>query len=84
MTSNAEWGDEFTLDRDDAASWYRQWYGAQIMAYEKQAGWIFWSWKANWIDGRNEWRWSYQAAVAAGAIPQDPQDVLNMGPCDGA
>lgn len=28
------------------------------LAYKKQSEWTFWSWKPNWIGGRNEWRWS--------------------------
>ncbi|KAI4199542.1 MAG: hypothetical protein LQ346_002556 [Caloplaca aetnensis] len=44
----------------DHVDWYRKWFAAQIQAYEKQSGWIFWSWKANFIGGRNDWRWSYK------------------------
>jgi len=79
---SAEWNSEFRLNSTDAVTWYKQWWAAQIMAYEKQAGWIFWSWKADWIGGQNEWRWSYQAAVSAGAIPRNPQDAFSMGACD--
>lgn len=82
VADDAEWGDEFTLNRTDAAAWYRRWWAAQVIAYEKQAGWIFWTWKANWIGGRDEWRWAYQAAVAAGAIPRNPEDAFSMGACD--
>ncbi|KAI5813021.1 glycoside hydrolase superfamily [Pyronema omphalodes] len=83
VADNAEWSGELSLTQPDAVDWYKKWYAAQIMAYEKQAGWVFWSWKANWIGGRNEWRWAYQAAAAAGAIPKNPQDALNMGACNG-
>ena len=38
------------------AAWYTKWFEAQVQAYEKQDGWIFWSWKAELDD----WRWSYK------------------------
>lgn len=47
----------FALSQID---WYTKWFGAQIMAYEKQKGWISWSWKADKIGGIMDWRWSYQ------------------------
>ena len=40
--------------------WYKKWFAAQILAYEKQAGCILWSWKTNWIGGKEDWRWSYE------------------------
>ncbi|KAF8534504.1 glycoside hydrolase family 5 protein [Trichophaea hybrida] len=83
VADTAEWGEIFTLNRTDAAAWYKRWWAAQVMTYEKQVGWIFWSWKANWIGGLNEWRWAYQSAVAAGAIPRNPEDAYSMGACDG-
>lgn len=83
VADSAEWNGELSLTQSDAVSWYKKWWAAQVIAYEKQAGWIFWSWKANWIGGRNDWRWAYQAAVAAGAIPTNPQDAYNMGACNG-
>ncbi|KAL8645854.1 MAG: hypothetical protein Q9226_007112, partial [Calogaya cf. arnoldii] len=67
----------------DHVDWYRKWFAAQIQAYEKQSGWIFWSWKANFIGGRNDWRWSYQAAVDAGAIPRNLNDAITSNPCAG-
>lgn len=47
------------------------------MAYEKQLGWIFWTWKSQLRD----LRWSYQEAVAAGVIPKDLDGVYNLGVC---
>ena len=49
------------------------------MAYEKQDGWVFWSWKTDLDD----YRWDYQKAVKAGVIPTDPADVYGYGACDG-
>lgn len=48
------------FDVTDNAAWYGLWWAAQVMAYEKQEGWIFWSWKADHIGGLDDWRWSYQ------------------------
>lgn len=44
---------------------YTDWFAAQIMTYEQQLGWIFWTWKSQLGD----YRWSYQDAVSAGIIP---------------
>jgi aryl-phospho-beta-D-glucosidase BglC (GH1 family) len=60
VADGSEWNDEFTLDAPDAAEWYNKWWSAQVMGYEKEQGWIFWTWKVQWIGGRNEWRWGYQ------------------------
>ncbi|KAF2195249.1 glycoside hydrolase family 5 protein, partial [Zopfia rhizophila CBS 207.26] len=49
-------------------AFYTQWWAAQVQAYEKQMGWVFWSWKTQL---GNDWRWTYKAAVEAGVIPKD-------------
>jgi len=41
---------------DANKAWYTQWFEAQVQAYEKQEGWVFWSWRAD----LNDWRWSYK------------------------
>lgn len=58
---------------------YQKWFKAQAVAYEKQAGWIFWSWKAELGD----WRWSFRDAVLAGIIPRDLDGIYEGGVCDG-
>ena len=40
-------------------AFYKQWFEAQVQAYEKQMGWIFWSWRTDLDD----WRWSYKGIV---------------------
>ncbi|KAL0951612.1 hypothetical protein HGRIS_008292 [Hohenbuehelia grisea] len=45
----------------------RQFWEAQTISYEKGAGWIQWTWKAEQAD-----EWSYQAGLANGWIPQNP------------
>lgn len=60
VATSVEWSTEFDPTQPGAVEWYQLWWAAQVMAYEKQEGWIFWSWKANWIGGMNDWRWSYQ------------------------
>lgn len=76
---------EFSLsppdDVQDTAGWttsgsantkfYTDWFAAQVMTYELQLGWIFWTWKSQLGD----YRWSYQDAVAAGVIPTGEFDV---------
>ncbi|KAJ8474805.1 hypothetical protein ONZ45_g15825 [Pleurotus djamor] len=48
-------------------SFLRQYWEAQTITFEKGAGWIQWTWKAEIAD-----EWSYQAGLANGWIPQNP------------
>lgn len=79
-----EWSLSPALETDsqftqDQTAFYAKWYAAQVMAYEKQDGWVFWSWKTDLDD----YRWDYQKAVLAGVIPKDPGTVYSSGACDG-
>lgn len=47
----------------------RQYWEAQVTVAEKVNGWIYWTWKAENADD-----WSYQAGLANGYIPQNPDD----------
>ena len=59
--------------------WYKQWWAAQVMAYETTAnGWIFWSWKTQ---GLNDPRWDYRLAVELGIIDANPDVAYEMGVC---
>ncbi|KAE9963356.1 hypothetical protein BLS_009374 [Venturia inaequalis] len=60
-------------------AFYQKWFKAQAAAYEKQAGWIFWSWKAELGD----WRWSFRDAVAAGIVPKNLDLIYEGGACVG-
>ncbi|KAJ3142537.1 hypothetical protein HK100_001790 [Physocladia obscura] len=70
---------QFTAAWDPSTQrdFYEDWFAAQLYAYQKQLGWIFWSWKTQLGD----YRWDYKAAVAAGVIPTDWNDL--KGPCGG-
>ncbi|KAI5799049.1 putative glucan endo-1,6-beta-glucosidase B [Geopyxis carbonaria] len=59
--------------------WYAAWWKAQTVAYEKQQGWIFWSWKTELGD---DYRWSYKQAVEAGVIPKAAGDGASSGVCN--
>ncbi|KAI1085635.1 glycoside hydrolase family 5 protein [Whalleya microplaca] len=64
--------------RDGNEDFYRAWFRAQVLGYEKSAaGWTYWTWKSQLGD----WRWSYQEAVAAGIIPKDLDSMANSGIC---
>lgn len=54
----------------------RQFWEAQIITYEKGAGWIQWTWKAERADD-----WSYQAGLANGWIPRNPTNLLYPNIC---
>jgi hypothetical protein len=74
--------DEFGLDGSaEQKEWYRGYWGAQAETFEKSGGWIFWTWKCNWMNGINDWRWCYQSAVAAGVIPQDAASASSLSAC---
>ena len=82
VNTDVENNDEFAIrDRPDQVEWYRSYWAAQVQAFEKSGGWVFWTWKCNWIGGYDEWRWCYQAAVAAGAIPEDAGSSGESSPC---
>ncbi|KAJ5888973.1 glucan endo-1-6-beta-glucosidase B [Penicillium taxi] len=46
---------------------YKKWFAAQALSYEKQEGWVFWTWRTQLSDPR----WSYFDAYNAGIIPLD-------------
>ena len=59
-------GSKFT---EDYKKFLRRYWEAQTITYEKGAGWLQWTWKAEQADD-----WSYQAGLAHGWIPQNPDD----------
>ncbi|UKZ69749.1 uncharacterized protein TrAtP1_010753 [Trichoderma atroviride] len=82
VADNVQDNDELGIkNRSDQADWYQQFWAAQVLAFEKSAGWVFWTWKCNWITGYDDWRWCYQSAVAAGAIPKDAGSAASINPC---
>ncbi|OBT82371.1 hypothetical protein VE02_08750 [Pseudogymnoascus sp. 03VT05] len=75
VPDNVEWTSGW--DPRTQQDFYKKWFAAQIISYEKQQGWTFWSWKTELDD----YRWDYQAAVKAGVIPKDLDSVYNLGVC---
>jgi aryl-phospho-beta-D-glucosidase BglC (GH1 family) len=75
VPDNVEWTDEWNPNTQQ--DFYRRWFAAQIQAYERSLGWVFWSWKVNLGD----YRWSYKDAVAAGVISADLNSVANSQVC---
>jgi aryl-phospho-beta-D-glucosidase BglC (GH1 family) len=65
---DVEWNDAWSPVKQENHVFYRKWCAAQVKAYEKGRGWVFWSWKTE-LGG--DWRWSYRAAVEAGVVPRD-------------
>ena len=77
---------EFAIGSDsdnpaEAVAWYTSFWAAQVTTFEQSGGWIFWSYKCNWINGKDEWRWCYQSAVRAGVIPEDASAAVGLSPC---
>lgn len=58
-----------TTSAADIAKLNRQFFETQTTAYERGAGWIFWSWKAE-----NNLPWSYKDALSANWIPSNPAE----------
>jgi hypothetical protein len=72
--------DEFKVDGQE--TWYKAYWAAQAESFEKGDGWFFWSWKCDGKLGKQDWRWCYQSAVAAGVIPKDAGSAAKLSPCD--
>lgn len=82
VADDVESNDEFGIrGRTDQVDWYKSFWAAQVQTFEKSAGWVFWTWKCNWIGGFNEWRWCYKSAVDAGVIPKDAGSASSLSPC---
>jgi hypothetical protein len=61
---------------------YKKWWAAQVLAYERQQGWVFWAWKVEEVGWQaNNPKWGYKNAVQAGIIPKDPTAAARMSPC---
>lgn len=54
VNSDVEGHDDW--DPSTNKDFYTKWFAAQAIAYEKQQGWVFWTWKADLGD----YRWSYK------------------------
>jgi hypothetical protein len=78
VDSSQEWSDMWNPTTKENQKWYTRWWAAQAIAYEKQMGWVFWSWKTQLGD---DWRWSYSAAVDIGVIPKDPTKAADLAGC---
>ena len=66
-------GDTFS---NEYKSHLRSFWEAQVISYEKGAGWIMWTWKAE-----EAHEWSYQAGLDFGWIPWNPTDIRNRRIC---
>lgn len=67
---------EFAANSKNAA-YYTKLFSALQQSFEKEAGWIYWSWKVQF----NDYRWSYSAAVTAGAIPKNLRNSAVANVC---
>ncbi|KAL8286600.1 hypothetical protein RQP46_004128 [Phenoliferia psychrophenolica] len=68
---------ELSTTASDAATFFNKWGSAQMMAYERGSGWIFWK-----TDTLNDPRWDYQLAVSRGYITT-PAASWNQNACSG-
>ncbi|KAF2205036.1 glycoside hydrolase [Delitschia confertaspora ATCC 74209] len=69
---------DFDVQTPANKDWYRRWWAAQVVSYERQIGWVFWSWKTEL--GR-DYRWNYRQAVEEGVIPRDPSQARGLAKC---
>ncbi|KAH7118847.1 putative glucan endo-1,6-beta-glucosidase B [Dendryphion nanum] len=77
VKTELEWNSDFDPNVAANKIFYRQWWAAQVTAYEKQLGWAFWSWKTQ----LNDYRWGYKQAVEAGVIPKNPGEAAELAGC---
>ncbi|KAF9888501.1 hypothetical protein FE257_008608 [Aspergillus nanangensis] len=75
VPDDVQWSSDW--DPSTNTDFYAKWFAAQVIAYEKQLGWVFWTWKADLGD----YRWSYKDAVDAGVIPKDLDSIYDNSPC---
>ncbi|KAH8434152.1 glycoside hydrolase family 5 protein [Aspergillus melleus] len=76
VPDDVEHTDEWNPDSNQ--DFYKRWFAAQVTAYERQQGWVFWTWKSQLGD----LRWSYQDAVEAGVIPKELNSLADLGVCN--
>lgn len=76
VESTNAWNPNLAANKD----FYKKWFAAQVMAYEKgdAIGWLFWSWSTS---GLNDPRWDYQLGLKAGIILENIDDVYTIGAC---
>ena len=67
-------GDNFS---PEYKTFLRQYWEAQSMTFEKGAGWLQRTWKAEQADD-----WSYQAGLKYGWIPKDPTNMMYPDICN--
>jgi glucan endo-1,6-beta-glucosidase len=77
VADSVESSNDWSPNNSANNAFYQNWFSAQIQAYEKQLGWVFWSWKAQLGD----WRWSYVDAANAGIIPSDLDGAAKKSVC---
>lgn len=70
VQDTADWDPSTDANKD----FYKLWFAAQVMAYERSAaGWFFWTWKAN----LNDYRWSYRGEhVRRTPFTRDPTFLI--------
>lgn len=69
VADELEQRDDFEVRSGKNNEFYRRFWGAQVRAFEKSRGWVFWTWKCNWINGFNDWRWCYQCKTHSRPFP---------------
>ncbi|KAL3456954.1 glycoside hydrolase superfamily [Aspergillus heterothallicus] len=75
VPDEVQWTSEW--DPSTNKDFYARWFAAQAIAYEKQLGWVFWTWRADLGD----YRWSYKDAVDSGVIPRELDSIYDNSPC---
>ena len=60
VPDDVESQEEWKPGSDTNNEFYKKLFAAQITSYEKQLGWVFWTWKAE----LNDYRWSYKGAFS--------------------
>ncbi|KAG8816780.1 exo-1,3-beta-glucanase [Serendipita sp. 400] len=74
--SCAQWTGSGANFSADYKAFLRRFWEAQVTAFERGQGWMYWTWKAEVAD-----EWSYSAGLKYGWIPQDPNQRIYPNVC---
>lgn len=66
---------------DEYKTFLRQYFEAQVSAFETSYGWLQWTWK---VEPGNSDEWSYKLGLQYGWIPQDPTNKMYPDICSGS
>jgi glucan endo-1,6-beta-glucosidase len=74
-----DWTPQWNPNLSSNKEFYQRWFAALITEYEKEVGWIFWTWK----NDLGDLRWEYDGMyirIAISSLPWDFYEVYSLTP----